>query len=307
MRCHRCGEEAIFEIRANGNHLCEKHFLSRVERRAKKTIRHNKLLASEDHVMVALSGGKDSSTCLSILSGIIGANPKTKLSAISIVEGIEGKDLGPAIKFCERLSIDHQIVSFKEHFGFSIDDAAPIAREDGVLACSICGVLKRRVINDKAKELGVSKVATGHNLDDELQAAFMNFVRGDLPRMARLSAEVGIAPHPGFVPRIKPLRDVPEAEVTLYARILDLPHIKSICPYSGTSYRTTAKKLLDELESRHPGSKEQMNSSVIALVEIMRERQKGEGPGECISCGEPTANELCKTCILLARLKDAGN
>jgi uncharacterized protein (TIGR00269 family) len=176
-------------------------------------------------------------------------------------------------------------------------------KADGVLACSICGVLKRRVMNDYAKGVGATKVATGHNLDDEIQTAFMNIVRGDLQRMARLGFEVGVTRCKGFIPRIKILRECPEDEIRLYADLMKIPYAKNRCPYAKSAYRTTYRELLNRLEEKHPGSKYQMLRSVDEFAGIMRQLLRGQKPDTCLTCGEPSSGSKCKTCQLLEKLK----
>ncbi|MBD3388901.1 MAG: TIGR00269 family protein [Candidatus Altiarchaeales archaeon] len=303
MRCHHCNGRGVFELRYSGHWLCEKHFIELFERRVKKTIRQNRLLDKEDRIMVGLSGGKDSMTCLKLLNDITSPIPHTSMLAVSIDEGIRGKNLSKASRYCKRIGVDHHVLSFKDSFGLSIDEVIGGIKADGIQACSVCGVLKRRVLNDYAREAGATKVATGHNLDDEIQTAFMNFVRGDLQRMARLGPEVGVSRHKPFTPRIKPLRECPEEEIRLYAKLMRLPHTRNPCPYSSSSYRTTAKKLIDDLEKRHPGSKYQMLRSTDELTVIMKGLERGKGPGTCERCGEPTSTKKCKTCILLDKLK----
>jgi uncharacterized protein (TIGR00269 family) len=303
-KCAHCGRKAVFELRYSGIWICRKHFIELFERRVKKTIRQNRLLSKGDFILVGLSGGKDSMTVLKILSDIVLPVPGMRIMAVTIDEGIRGKSLKRCIGYCRKIGVEHRMLAFKERYGLNIDDVMDKVKADGVLACSVCGVLKRRVFNDFAKEAGATKVATGHNLDDEIQAAFMNIVRGDLQRMARLGSEVGASRHKAFVPRIKILRECPEEEVRLYADLMKLPYSRKRCPYSRTSYRTSAKNLLNALEAGHAGSKYQMLRSVDGFAAIMRERTGGEAPKECEKCGEPSSGDVCKACTILERLAE---
>lgn len=301
MRCVRCERKADVELRYSGHWLCKKHFTELFVRRVKKTIRHGRLLTKGDRVLVGLSGGKDSMTALKILNDIVSPIPHMELSAVSIDEGIRGKSLKKAKDYCKKIGVGHEVVSFKEHYGFDIDEVLP--RFEEAKACSVCGVLKRRILNDHARKAGATKVATGHNLDDEIQAALMNYVRGDLDRLARLGPEVGVKQHKSFVRRIKPLRECPEDEVRAYADLMRLPYTRKKCPYSSDSLRTTYRKIIDQLEKNHPGSKYQMLRSTDELAGLMKKKQKGRGPGACILCGEPAAGKKCKTCTLLENFK----
>jgi uncharacterized protein (TIGR00269 family) len=189
-------------------------------------------------------------------------------------------------------------VSFKEFYGFKLDDF--LKGEDlESNPCTYCGVLRRRLINSKARELGFTKVVTGHNLDDEIQAALMNFVRGEVERIARLGGKVGVLDIPGFVPRIKPLRECLESEVELYSRLMKLPVAKSKCPYNKEAYRKSMADTINRMDDKHPGSKYQMLRSVDKLVEYLKKSIPKNGLNRCVVCGEPTSQEKCKVCIIL--------
>ena len=70
-------------------------------------------------------------------------------------------------------------------------------------------------MNDEARKIGATYLATGHNLDDMSQSVMMNFVRGDVERLARLGPHEKV--QPGLIPRFLPLRLIPEKEALLYA------------------------------------------------------------------------------------------
>jgi tRNA(Ile)-lysidine synthase TilS/MesJ len=92
---------------------------------------------------------------------------------------------------------------------------ASARKVDGTGGCACCGALRRSTPNRAARELGASKLAIAHNLDDEVQAVMLNYVRSDLARLHR--PESACQPREGFVPRIRPMREIPEKEIVLYA------------------------------------------------------------------------------------------
>jgi len=303
MKCVKCGAKSIINLSYGGGELCRNCFTRLFEKRVKKTIRTNKLLAGDDRVLVALSGGKDSAVALSIISSILGRNPKCEVAAITVDEGISGCSRN-RLEVSERLSrmfgVEHHVFTFKDFFGFTLDE---FLENPGVESnpCTYCGVLRRRLINTMARELDFTKVATGHNLDDEVQAALMNFCRGEVERIARLGGKVGVTEIAGFVPRIKPLREVLEEEVLLYARLKKLPLASGICPYSRDAYRKSMKRVVDELDARHGGTKYQMLRSVDKLSEYLKSCVPKDGVGVCGVCGEPCSGKKCKVCLILKK------
>jgi len=234
-------------------HLCKKHFVEDVERKIKLTIRKEYCIHKNEVIAVALSGGKDSSVALYVMHKILGNRPDIEIVAISVDEGINGyrpHSLELATSLTKMLGVRHIIKSFKEVHGVTMDELAAMDREKGT--CSYCGVLRKNVLNKAALEIGATKLVTGHNLDDEAQTILLNHFRGDMERMVRLAPPAAIE---GLVLRAKPLRNVPEKEVALYALVNSLPVDFSECPYAGEALRGEIRELLNNFEAKHPGTK----------------------------------------------------
>jgi len=254
MKCKHCHREAVFELRYSGHSICKRHFVELFERRVKKTIRQNKLLAKDDYVVVALSGGEGSMSVLRILHDILGRNPRCRLTAVTVDEGSGDKSLKRLREYCESLGVGYDTISHSNK-----------GETRGVEGLA----LKLRLINDYAKEMGASKVALGSNLDDEIQAAFVNMAAGELTRIGVESAGGG------HVPLVKILRECPQEEVLFYAKVMELPYERGEHTPSG-SLQATVRELLDSLEEKHPGSKYQMLRSIDEFAHVMG-KQKGKG------------------------------
>ena len=105
-------------------------------------------------------------------------------------------------KLCKDFGIEHYIFSYKDEFGLTMDY---IRKKMDSGFCGTCGILRRYILNKKSREVKATKLATGHNLDDECQSIIMNMIRGDLLRLSRTGPMPKLAEHKKFVPRIKPL------------------------------------------------------------------------------------------------------
>ena len=301
MRCSKCSAPAVTYIRYNGSHLCPAHLLEYVERRVKKEVRSQLRLEGEMHIAVGASGGKDSQTALFLLTEILGRRRNVRVTAITVDEGIAGyrPETVPKVReLCRELGVEHVVVSFEEVAGLSLDTM--VARTDAREACTYCGVFRRRCLNITARELGVDVLALGHNLDDMAQSVLMNITRGDVERLARLGPHAHA--QPGLVPRIMPLRTVPEKETYLYALLSGLPFSDAECPYAVHALRNEYRQIIDGMEHRHPGTRHAILGSYDRLRPLMREDFPQAKLLEC-ACGEPTLNERCMACEMLERLK----
>jgi len=301
MRCTKCSSPAVTYVRYNGSHLCRSHLLEYVERRVKKEVRSQLKLEGGAHIAVGASGGKDSQTALFLLHKILGCRNNVRLTAITVDEGIEGyraQTIPKVRELCGRLDIEHVIVSFEQVADLDLDGM--VGRTDEREACTYCGVFRRRCLNLKAKELGVDYLALGHNLDDMAQSILMNFMRGDVERLARLGPHDHV--QPGLVPRIQPLRAIPEKETFLYAMLSDLPFSDAECPYAKHALRNEYRRLVDDMEFRHPGTRHSILGSYDRLRPLMRDGFPQAKLHEC-GCGEPTLNERCMACEMLEKMK----
>ncbi|MFW6063994.1 MAG: TIGR00269 family protein, partial [Candidatus Natronoplasma sp.] len=196
--------------------------------------------------------------------------------------------------------IDYKIRSYEEEFGLSLDEMMEL--EDIGMPCSVCGVLRRWMMNTMSKDAELDLLATGLNLDDTAQTIMMNFCRADMKSMARL------APHDdvkrGLVPRINPLRKVPEKETYLYALLSNMDLHEQECPYADTALRGLYRDVIGQLEDNTPGIKFSILSSYEKIKEPIRNKYQGGGELDmCEECGEPCMNERCKACQILSQIE----
>jgi tRNA-5-methyluridine54 2-sulfurtransferase len=301
MNC--CSEKPVIAM-YSGEKLCKTHFNDYLESKVFKTIRQFNLLDKKENLGVAVSGGKDSLTVLSLLRKLSKENPKIKINGIAIDEGIAGyrdKTLITAKEFCDKNEIKLHIFSYREEFGLTLDEMLKILK---VKPCTICGIFRRYLLNKKSRELKLTKLATGHNLDDECQSMQMNQMRNDLRSSARLGPKAGLIRDARFIPRIKPLYLCSEKEVTTYAFINGLLDNFTECPNAIHSYRAQVRDSLNNLEHKFPGTKYSIVNSFLQTLPYLKEKFKDSEIKTCSKCGEPASKSVCNACFYVERLKN---
>jgi len=298
VRCSSCDAPAVIDQPYAGTHACERHFTEGVEERVRHEIHRQLPRFSGRTIAVALSGGKDSAAALALSQRYFLRRPSVRLVAISVDEGVAGyrtATLEAARSLTERLGVEHLVVRAEETLGTTTDRAAERLPE--TVPCSFCGVWRRRLLNQAARDAGADVLVLGFNLDDLAQTILMNLVRGDLERLTRM------APHrvrqPGLVPRIAPLAAVPEREVYLYARLTELPFDHGECPYAGRAHRNVFREVLWRLEGAAPGTRQALRRTQERLTDVLRTLEPALGPERCSSCGEPSSGARCRACEFL--------
>lgn len=300
--CSFCGRRAVYRDRTAGVYRCDRCFKENLEKQFRQTVKKQDLVAPEDRVVAAVSGGTDSVVDLKLLTDYMDHRDGEVLS-LTIDEGIgEYRDESLPItkENAESLGVEHFVVSFKEAFGKTLDEMAEISREkDGPDSCTLCGILRRTLLNQAARELDADKLAIGHNLDDVVQTIMLNYLRGDLSRLYRLGPKT--RGKEGFVPRIKPLRNISEKEAAIYAMLEDLDVHIDECPHVG-GMRSEVREFLNRMEDNHPTTK----YKILRMFDKMRPHlpvDLGEADlGDCEVCGEPSTGNLCRPCELLKQL-----
>ncbi len=323
MECDKCDRDAVHHAAYSGAHLCGHHLCESVERRVRRRIRQDDLLPDDatpenpQRWVIGLSGGKDSVVLTQILAETFDADPRVELVALSIHEGIEGyrdESLAACNELTAELDVTHETVSYAEEFDVRMDEVVEDDPEN-MAPCAYCGVFRRDLLEAYAAAYDADKLLTGHNLDDEAQTALMNFFEGDLHQMAT-HYDASLGPFPDrtptdrFVPRAKPLRDVPEKEVALYAHLRDLPAHITECPHASEAYRGEIRDLLLSMEEDHPGTRHSIMAGYEELAALAAEKYRDEATHDgdlspCVECGSTTARDVCRKCSLLESIRAA--
>jgi len=308
--CTYCNAESVYYRHYSGEYLCSRCFTRSVQRKVARTISRYSMIKHGDRVCVAVSGGKDSLSLLHILSKSARRHGN-ELVAITIDEGITGyrdESLKIAKEFTSMLGVEHAILSYRELFGNTLEEALKVRDEKAISmsACSICGTFRRKAIDSAAKVVGADVIATAHNLDDMLQTFIINISAGDVERIAWMYPEP--VEYANGLRKVKPLLEVYEHEIAFYALINDIPFQSEQCPYMNEGMRSSIREFLNALEQRHPGIKYNMLRTILKVSKVLRDNLEFKRY-RCVVCSRECSNAsgVCSSCMLTMMLGDGGS
>jgi uncharacterized protein (TIGR00269 family) len=96
---------------------------------------------------------------------------------------------------------------------------------------------------------------------------------------------------------------VPEKEVAIYALLAGIPLLTVYCPYAPRSFRFTVKKMLNEFERKHAGTKYSVMRGYERLSAFLPGAQPERTLARCERCGEASASRICKACEIIEKMK----
>ncbi len=309
--CDVCGVRPAAVLQPHtGRALCAECFIEDVVSRVKREVNRWSMVEPGDTLLLALSGGKDGYV---LLESMVRIHSPSKIVALNIIEGIRGYNKEEDAKFlvetAKQMGVDVIVTSVKDYVGMSVDEMVAEAkvRGTGISACTYCGLARRRIMNRVARELGVNKLATAHNLDDESQTAIINVLRGDLESLVRQHPAAKVVEDPLLVRRVKPLRKIYEWETAAFVKLRGYHIQETECPYiyQLPTLRARVRRALYSFEAENPGA---LLRFMELLDELLLPLALGTRPtsdlARCEVCGEPVppGRRLCKMCELLRGL-----
>jgi tRNA 2-thiocytidine biosynthesis protein TtcA len=213
------------------------------------------LIEDHDRILVALSGGKDSWTLLSILNALRRRAPLSfSLVAVTVDPGFPGFRTDGIVDYLRASGYEYRIVHAPVH------DLVVEKLDPDETPCCLCSRIKRGTLYTAATELGCTKLALGHHRDDFIETLLLNqFFNGKIKAMApllRSDDQRNVV--------IRPLIYVPEEEIMSYAVEAGFPVTCCACPACGDPdhKRVQIKNLLAGLEQAHPGIKASLTAAL---------------------------------------------
>ncbi|RLG87635.1 MAG: ATPase, partial [Thermoprotei archaeon] len=185
----------------------------------------------------------------------------------------------------------------KDLVGRGVSDLARVSRRP---PCSVCGIVKRYLINVASIELGVDAVALGHNADDIIAYTFKSFMLQDLESIPKLGPKTESIERLA-VGRVRPLYEVYERETLIYALVNRVPFVQDRCPLMPRkSLEFKIKEIFTDLEYSMPGVK---LSYLKNLAKRLSDYPKPDIPvRSCSVCGLISSESVCSFCKLTEKV-----
>ena len=297
MKCRKCGEAAVLELRRHNAAFCAPDFLEFFRNQVREAIRKHRMFTRDEEVLVAVSGGKDS---LALWDVLIDEGYRTTglYLDLGIFEySVESK--AKCEKFAAGRGVPLIVSAVRDEVGAPVPVIKDVTRRP---PCSGCGLSKRYLMNRVALDHRIPVVATGHNLDDEAATLFgsvMHWQTDALPRQSPALAST----HPKLARRVKPLYRLSERETAAFAFLRKIDYIVEECPFAKGATSIAHKEILSRMEDASPGAKHNFLFGFLDRARPAFERAESVPLNECVRCGQVTTGTICAFCKLADQVK----
>lgn len=295
MKCTRCGEAAVIEVRRHNAAWCRACFLTVFRNQVERTIASWDMIAKGQRVLVAVSGGKDSLALWDVLLDL--GYDATGLYLGLGIGGYSERSGELAAAFAAARGAELVKVDIEEAYDFDIPTAG---RKGSRSTCAVCGLSKRYVFNKAAVDGGYDVVATGHNLDDEAATLMGNTLRWNTEYIARQSPVLPAAN--AMVKKVKPLHRLSELETAAFAFLRGIDYVVEECPLVAGNTQLRYKEAMNAIESRSPGTKAQFFLGYLERGMALFAAEDRAEVVLCTACGQPTTGTYCAFCRAQAQI-----
>ncbi len=223
---------------------------ARLTKRFHKACADYGLIADGDHILVGLSGGKDSL----LLTEMLGRRarihkPRFRVTALHV--RVKERDYHTDLSYLEQFCADARVPLLIRDV--EIGEKPQIINHtsqmrEALTPCFLCSWYRRKTLFNVAQEIGCNKIAFGHHKDDVVQTLLMNLVfAGSFATMPPL-LQLDKMP----LQIIRPLCLLREEEIRRYAEMKGYEKQTKLCPFEHVSARTKVKDLLAQMEHLNP-------------------------------------------------------
>ncbi len=296
-KCRVCKAPAVIDLPRHNAKFCAEHLQQFCRRQMAKAVDDFDMFVPGDRILVAVSGGKDS---LAVWDMLVEAGYQADGLYIGLGIGDYSDDCGGYVeRFAAERELTLRTIDLRRDYGYDVPTAS---HATGRVPCSACGLSKRRLFDQAARDGGYDVLVTGHNLDDEAAVLFGNTLRWDLDYLARQLPVLPAAN--GFPKKAKPLVRLTERETAAWCLVRGIDYVVEECPIAAGNRHLSYKESLNTIETRSPGSKASFYLGFLERMAPLLAGQSAAATGavhDCTRCGSPTTGEVCAFCRLVEK------
>ena len=314
MKCTRCKAPAEVELRQHNAGFCRACFIFYFRRQVERAIAKEHMFSQDDHVLVAVSGGKDSLAPWDVLIELgyqtTGLHLSLGIGSYSELSHQKVRRYAEAVAAAQGAKLLLHVVEQQE--GAGIKELANVLHRP---TCSTCGTIKRYQFNRAAVEQDYDVMATGHNLDDEAARLLGNVLHWQQEYLDKQGPTLPASVE-GFAKKVKPLYRLSEREIAAYAVLNKIDYIVEECPMAKGSKMLLYKDVLNRLETESPGTKQRFYWGFLEKearggpdgqpTAVSMEAKDRGTLHSCQSCGQPTSSDICSYCKMMAKAKSSN-
>ncbi len=212
------------------------------------------MIKEGDHVLAALSGGKDSSLLVKLLARkkILTTN-NFSLSAVFVSNGssADEKKENYLSDYCEKIGVPFSTVS--------LDFKNILEKTKGSTPCYLCSRKRRMAIFQHAEEISSAVIAFGHHRDDFIETFMMNLIYGSYAGTMKPFQTY-------FKDKFRVIRPMVYIhEKSIKKESSELPVIPSDCQYEKDNKREYIRDLLNSIYKNESGAERSLFRSLFSV------------------------------------------
>jgi tRNA-5-methyluridine54 2-sulfurtransferase len=307
MRCRKCPKRAVLGMPRHNTAFCATCLTEFVRNQVQRAIKAQRMFSTDNRILVAVSGGKDSLTLWEILLKL-----GYRADALYVdlgIPGYSGRSKEKVERFAREVAepcgAELMFHTVEDDAGAGIKELANLVKRP---TCSACGTIKRYQFNRVAWQNHYDVMATGHNLDDEAARLLGNVLQWQEAYLQKQSPSLPASVE-GFAKKVKPLYRMTEREIAAYAVVNRIDYLVEECPMAKGAKMLVYKDALNRLETESPGTKqrfywgflEKQEKAALASPSMSDLDQTTLQP--CTICRQPTTAGTCSFCRMMARVK----